>query len=143
MPIETRTSSAVAENHPHALRALWESASPYLDRALDMTGEERDSFLTSLKQRDPGLAHVLLMLLDEHRLVSQERFLEETLPVEPQTALTGQRIGAYTLVSLIGQGGMGSVWLAERTDGRFERRVAIKLLNFSFAGGGGEQRFKR
>ena len=30
------------------------------------------------------------------------------------------RVGAYTLISPIGQGGMGSVWLAERSDGRFE-----------------------
>jgi serine/threonine protein kinase len=39
----------------------------------------------------------------------------------------GQTIGAYTLLSKIGQGGMGSVWLAERTDGEIQRKVAIKL----------------
>ncbi len=57
--------------------------------------------------------------------------------------LTGKSIGAYTLISQIGQGGMGSVWLAERTDGRFERRVAVKFLRFSVASQGGTERFKR
>ena len=43
--------------------------------------------------------------------------------------LAGVTIGAYTLVSPIGHGGMGSVWLAERSDGRFEGQAALKLLN--------------
>src|SRR4051812_44796164 len=55
----------------------------------------------------------------------------------------GQAIGAYKLISPLGQGGMGSVWLAERNDGRFERRAALKFLNVALAGRGSEQRFKR
>ena len=38
---------------------------------------------------------------------------------------------------------MGSVWLAERNDGRFERQVAVKFLNIALMGKGGEERFKR
>ena len=38
---------------------------------------------------------------------------------------------------------MGSVWLAERSDGRFDRRVAVKALNIALIGKGGEERFKR
>ena len=38
---------------------------------------------------------------------------------------------------------MSSVWLAERNDGRFERRVAVKFLNIALMGKGGEERFKR
>ena len=38
---------------------------------------------------------------------------------------------------------MGSVWLAERCDGRFEARVAIKLLNIALMGRSGEERFRR
>jgi hypothetical protein len=40
----------------------------------------------------------------------------------------GERIGRYHLVREIGRGGMGAVYLAERVDGEFEQRVAIKLL---------------
>jgi serine/threonine protein kinase len=82
--------------------------------------------------------------LAEHRVLAQEQFLERSPVSETaESSLTGQKIGAYTLISLIGQGGMGSVWLAERSDGRFDRRVAVKFLNFSVAATGGVQRFKR
>src|SRR5262249_10838217 len=40
-------------------------------------------------------------------------------------------------------GGMGSVWLAERCDGRFEGRAAVKLLNIALMGRAGEERFRR
>ena len=38
---------------------------------------------------------------------------------------------------------MGSVWLAERCDGRFEGRAAVKLLNIALVGRAGEERFRR
>jgi len=41
----------------------------------------------------------------------------------------GQRIGAYVIVGELGRGGMGTVFLAERADGQFEKQVAIKILN--------------
>jgi eukaryotic-like serine/threonine-protein kinase len=40
----------------------------------------------------------------------------------------GERIGAYAVVKELGRGGMGTVYLAERADGQFEKRVAIKVL---------------
>ena len=40
----------------------------------------------------------------------------------------GERIGAYAVVSELGRGGMGAVYLAERADGQFEKLVAIKVL---------------
>ena len=52
-------------------------------------------------------------------------------------------MGAYRLLSPIGQGGMGSVWLAERSDGRFEGRAALKLLNAALVGRSAEERFRR
>ena len=53
--------------------------------------------------------------------------------------LSGQILGVYTLISQIGHGGMGTVWLARRNDGRFERRFAVKVLNIALMGKGGEE----
>jgi len=120
----------------------WQAVSPYLDQALEMPDEEREAWLASLREQNPTLATHLQTLLDEHRVLAQEHYLEEgPLPLLGGESLAGKTIGAYTLLSPIGQGGMGTVWLAERSDGRFQRRVAVKFLNIGFAGGG--ERFKR
>ena len=44
-------------------------------------------------------------------------------PPSAAATLAGQLVGAYTLEAPLGQGGMGSVWLALRSDGRFEARL--------------------
>jgi len=122
----------------------WQALSPRLDEALEMTDDERSSWLSSLQSENPTLAYQLEILLREHRELSEEGFLEASameLPGGP--GLAGQTLGVYTLVSQIGYGGMGTVWLAERSDGRFERRVAVKVLNIALMGKGGEERFKR
>jgi len=122
----------------------WQALSPRLDEALEMTGEERSTWLSSLQGVNPTLAYQLEILLREHRELSEEGFLEASaleLPGGP--GLAGETLGVYTLVSQIGHGGMGTVWLAERSDGRFERRVAVKVLNIALMGKGGEERFKR
>ena len=41
----------------------------------------------------------------------------------------GRRVGAYVIISEIGHGGMGAVYLAARADGYFEKQVAVKLLS--------------
>src|SRR5580698_9712067 len=122
----------------------WQVLSPYLDRALAMRDEERGEWLSSLRERDPALAAQLAELLSEHRVLAQEGFLENRQFAVPNaTGLAGQTLGPYTLISQIGQGGMGSVWLAHRSDGRFERSVAVKFVNLALAGKGGEERFKQ
>ncbi len=122
----------------------WQALSPRLDEALGMTDDERSTWFSTLRAENPTLAHQLEILLQEHRVLSEEGFLDER-PVElpGATGLAGQTFGVYTLVSQIGHGGMGTVWLAERNDGRFERRVAVKVLNIALMGKGGEERFKR
>jgi serine/threonine-protein kinase len=122
----------------------WLALSPRLDEALDMTDDERSTWFSTLRTENPTLARQLEILLEEHRELSKEGFLDAR-PVELPggSGLAGQVLGVYTLVSQIGHGGMGTVWLAERNDGRFERRVAVKVLNIALMGKGGEERFKR
>jgi serine/threonine protein kinase/tetratricopeptide (TPR) repeat protein len=122
----------------------WQEISPYLDHVLSLPEEEREGWLQSFRLEKPGLAEVLQELLEEHRALADEHFLER-MPIRVASGLSvlDAKIGAYSLISLIGQGGMGSVWLAERTDGRFERRVAVKFLSFAMISGVGAERFKR
>src|SRR5690606_35010649 len=40
----------------------------------------------------------------------------------------GTRVGPYRVVRVVGRGGMGAVDLADRDDGQFEQRVALKLI---------------
>src|SRR5262245_13469714 len=125
----------------------WRVLSPYLDEALEMPTRDRAAWLASITARDAKLGADLKALLAEHDAILETRFLEKVVPLAPRpvspTSLAGQVVGDYRLLSLIGQGGMGSVWLAERCDGRFEGRAAVKLLNIALIGRAGEERFKR
>ncbi|HEX4772351.1 MAG TPA: serine/threonine-protein kinase [Bryobacteraceae bacterium] len=61
--------------------------------------------------------------------MAENKFLEQIQPaILAHIEFAGQVAGAYTLLSKIGDGGMGSVWLAERHDGEIELKVAIKFL---------------
>ena len=55
---------------------LWQEVSPYLDRVLAMPEEEREAWLVSLCEENSALANLLKSLLDEHDVLSRERFLE-------------------------------------------------------------------
>ncbi|MBZ0102387.1 MAG: serine/threonine protein kinase [Thermoanaerobaculia bacterium] len=59
----------------------------------------------------------------------------------PPETLTGRRIGPYRLLSVLGRGGMGVVYLAERADGAWQQRVALKLLPPALATGALAERF--
>ena len=62
-------------------------------------------------------------------------------PSAPAVA-SGQRIGPYRILRELGHGGMGVVYLAERADAAFEKRVAIKVVRGGFAGEALLQRFR-
>jgi tetratricopeptide (TPR) repeat protein len=122
----------------------WQAASTYLDEALDLDDQARDAWLAALADRDPAIAADVRLLLGQHRVLDHERFLEGTAPQPPLPAsFSGHTVGAYTVLDPIGQGGMGSVWRAERSDGRFHRLAAIKFLNVGLMGQRGQERFTR
>ena len=122
----------------------WQALSPHLDQALELSTEDRSIWLSLLRTQNPLLADQLEVLLFEHHVLAEEGFLERhTVELPSVSSLANQTFGLYRLVSQIGQGGMSSVWLAERIDGRFERQVAVKFLNSALMGKIAEERFKR
>jgi eukaryotic-like serine/threonine-protein kinase len=123
---------------------LWRRVSPHLERILEMPAPARASYVAALRQSEADVARELEALLAAHEAAAAEGFLERA-PVHPMidSLRPGQLLGAYSLLSEIGRGGMGSVWLAARVDGLFQRRVAVKFLNPSLVGRAGEERFRR
>lgn len=127
-----------------APEAEWREVSRYLDEVLELQGEMREAWLAALQAREPAAAARLSSYLAELAQVQQENFLGgNSALLMSAPSLAGQRVGAYTLERPIGHGGMGTVWLAHRCDGRFEGRVAVKLLNAALLGHPSEQRFTR
>jgi eukaryotic-like serine/threonine-protein kinase len=124
-----------------ALRAdRWKELSPYLDAALDLDEAARTAWIADLRVSQPRVAADVEALLADREAIGASRFLED----EPDpVSLAGTSLGAYRLVSPLGQGGMGTVWLADRADGRYEGQVAVKLLHVSLVNRAGQERFAR
>jgi WD40 repeat protein/tRNA A-37 threonylcarbamoyl transferase component Bud32 len=110
-----------------------------LDEALEIPVADRGRWLADIQGLEPAVAQLLRDMLaawsadpPQDLLATGDllrRHLERGMPPDP--GLIGRSFGPYRVLSLIGQGGMGSVWLAERVDGLFERKVALKLINTS------------
>ena len=122
----------------------WQELSPLLDEFLEAQGETRAQRLAQIRRADAALAVKLETLLDQRTAVERDAFLEgAAFSVAQGPSLAGQTIGAYTLSEQIGHGGMGSVWRADRSDGRYQATVAVKFLNLALLGRGGVERFAR
>lgn len=132
-------------------KARWPQLSPLLDELLDLDDPSaRATRLQQLQAQHPELAQDLAELLrrqaeqDAADYLASPALLHLPPAAEPGPQLAaGQSVGAYTLERIIGQGGMGSVWLARRTDGRYDAQVAIKFLSSGLAGRGDAGRFAR
>ena len=115
-------------------KARWQQLSPLLDELLDCDDAARARRLSALRQTDAVLANDIEALLEELPHMEREAFLErpsllrEAEAEVSMTGMAGQTVGAYTVERELGQGGMGSVWLARRTDGRFEGFVDRKSV---------------
>src|SRR5688572_30035609 len=124
--------------------ALWQRLSPLFDRALDLEPPDYAELLAAVRAGEPELALALERLLAEHQRVLASDFLEAP-PLVPEAppSMAGQSVGGYTLVRPLGMGGMGTVWLARRSDGRFEGNVAVKFVNLAVLDDLAQERFRR
>lgn len=119
----------------------WNFIESVVDRAMVLPEEERSDFIHSACDGDEHL------IKEVHKFFSAihkaDTFFSESTNLKEKIAegaaaeqffseedpdLTGETIGAYTLTELLGEGGMGAVYLGKRNDGQFRHSVAIKLI---------------
>ncbi|KPN16725.1 hypothetical protein AO715_01045 [Xanthomonas sp. Mitacek01] len=121
--------------------ARWQRLSPALDALLELDAEARAAALAAHRREDPAFADELEALLALE--ADRADFLAEPIVSTLGGVLPGHHVGPYALERLLGEGGMGQVWLARRADGLYERRVALKLLRPGLADPGLRLRFTR
>ncbi len=110
------------------IKARFARLEPLIDRALELEGAERGRFVALCGEIYPDLAADLGRALAEDDDLPALGGLAAEVTRERTINRSGLRVGPWRLCERIGQGGMGAVYLAERADGAFEKRVAIKLL---------------
>ena len=110
--------------------ARWQRLKQILADALEQPSVERQ---TAVLRK--SCAHDTTLLREAEKLLAHDTTVFEEFAEFAATRLRrderdriGERIGAYAVISELGRGGMGAVYLAERADGQFEKRVAIKVL---------------
>jgi WD40 repeat protein/tRNA A-37 threonylcarbamoyl transferase component Bud32 len=131
-------------------KSRYAQISRLLDESLGLSPPARGAWLEALERQEPALAADLRNLLEPAQsravgiLAAAENLADRlaALPAAEQS-LVGRRFGPYCVRELLGQGGMGSVWLAERVDGLFTRRVALKLVHPALTGLGLAERLSR
>lgn len=112
----------------------WDKINAIFDRALDLHEAEREAFLDEACGEDVEMRREAARLLAAHARAGA--FIEtplhqasEWVASSPGQPGPGTVIGPWTILREIGRGGMGTVWLGERTDQDFEQRVAIKFIH--------------
>ncbi len=120
----------------------WEQISSIVDRALDLEPDEQLAFVQDVCGDDDALKANVIHFLDSiepsdglwdkmvesgsvlvNEITSSDVDIDNTPLFSPL-----KQAGPYRVIELIARGGMGNVYLAERSDGQFDRTVAIKIL---------------
>lgn len=109
----------------------WQKIQELFLEVRELTSPARETLLRRMCGDDEALFNEVNSLL--HSDQSAGSFLESSpisaLDLAAQVSHVGRRAGPYHILTEIGQGGMGSVYLAERVDGQFKQQVALKVIN--------------
>ena len=118
--------------------AHWAAVRALFDRVSELPGADQAAALAASGAAPAVQAEVRSLLahagghthrpspLDRPAAVADALLRADTTP--GATLASGQRLGPWLIDSLLGQGGMGEVWSAQRADGAYQGRAAIKVL---------------
>jgi eukaryotic-like serine/threonine-protein kinase len=113
----------------------WQRLEALFFEASDLEPSARPAFLQQACGGDSGLLHEVEALLRSsgRTLADLQRSVDQAAREVVQHK-SGQRIGPYQVERLIGEGGMGLVYLANRADQQYRQQVAIKLMHAGLGG---------
>lgn len=129
-------------------KATWTTVKEYYAQLLELPEAEQSVLIEKLEADQPEVARILLSLMKDEDDTNHDfdnpaisKIKESKEYKEPD--LIGKQIGKYKLKFLIGIGGMGRVYLADRTDLEAHQQVALKLINTGYLGEIYQKRFDR
>src|SRR5688572_12738867 len=118
-------------------KELFQRVEELFQEAIDLPAERRSEFLNGACGHDPTLRHEVAKLLDRSQSGAAIPWIRENLASGDDHECNGrsyqtedragQTIGPYTLIRLIGEGGFGSVYLAQQHH-PVRRTVALKII---------------
>ena len=126
----------------------WNTVKELFNRALDIEKGKREEWLKEACADDEELFDEVKKLLNARNVASPvdkplNKLPDTIFSPEPDEDDTNRKVGNYRLLEVIGYGGMGVVYRAERVDGEFEQHVALKFLRFGMASKKLIRRFKK
>ena len=129
-------------------RERWEEIERLFHQASEQSADGREAWVRANAGGDHELADRVLRLLraDGRSDTGVERgILREATNVvhRDEDSYRDQRLGAWRILRPLGEGGMGTVFLVQRDDGRYEQAAALKLLRFDLRSREAQERFHR
>ena len=124
----------------------WEKIKDVFAQALELPVNRRADFLRQACDNNAALQAEVESLLLAHEetehFIEQQEFAAASAFGANGASYAGRQFGNYKIIREIGRGGMGAVFLAERVDGEFDQRVALKIMRQTFADAELERRFR-
>ncbi len=125
--------------------STWTRLQELFEQALERPVDERQAFLDAACGDDEELRADVEVLLraDERNSALSDQPPDLGVVLDSDAQLIGETVGGWRILERVGVGGMGSVFLAERADGEFEQRAAVKIVRKGMDSDSVVQRFRQ